>query len=318
MVWGREGQKMLMREQLYISTLAKYRNITQAAKELYISQPALSMYISTLEKDLGIKIFNRIGNKFVLTYAGKLYVEAAEKMLEVNRQLKAAISDIKDEATGSLRVGMYLRRTTFILPVVLRAFMAKYPKVNFQLIESDYESLYNKLLNGELDIIMVNANVKNNKNMKYIHVFDDRLMAVISKDNPKAFPDRKPKGQEKYGWIDLSRFKEDLFILQCEEQSTRKYADQAMKYHKIKPTKSLIETNMETACQMAAEGIGIAFNMESYINKFSYDKGFKVFYAGDPKVKARTVLVYNKNMYLPNYMKCFIQLMQEKCQEILF
>ena len=75
---------------------------------------------------------------------------------------------------------------------------------------------------------------------------------------------------------------------------------------------------METACQMAAEGIGIAFNMESYINKFSYDKGFKVFYAGDPKVKARTVLVYNKNMYLPNYMKCFIQLMQEKCQEILF
>ena len=68
---------MNLKEQLYVCTLAETGNITQAAKLLFISQPALSLYISNLENILGIRLFERIGKSFVLTQAGELYVEKA-------------------------------------------------------------------------------------------------------------------------------------------------------------------------------------------------------------------------------------------------
>ena len=73
---------MDLREQKYVCTLAELGNLTRAAERLYISQPALSIYITNLEKNLGTPLFDRSGKKFTLTYAGEQYVKRAEKMLD--------------------------------------------------------------------------------------------------------------------------------------------------------------------------------------------------------------------------------------------
>lgn len=74
--------------------LAECGNITRAAERLFISQPALSIYISSLEKSLGIRLFERVGKKFVLTCAGELYVEKARKMLALKAEFDEALSEI--------------------------------------------------------------------------------------------------------------------------------------------------------------------------------------------------------------------------------
>ena len=68
---------MDLREQKYVCTLAELGNLTRAAERLYISQPALSIYITNLEKNLGTPLFDRSGKKFTLTYAGEQYVKRA-------------------------------------------------------------------------------------------------------------------------------------------------------------------------------------------------------------------------------------------------
>ena len=68
------GDAMELKEQRYVCTLAEYGNLTRAADRLYISQPALSIYISNLEKHLGTPLFDREGKKFELTKAGERYV----------------------------------------------------------------------------------------------------------------------------------------------------------------------------------------------------------------------------------------------------
>ena len=65
---------MNVKEQQYVCELARCRNLTKAAQNLFISQPALSIYISNLENSLGVKLFERIGKSFILTYAGERYV----------------------------------------------------------------------------------------------------------------------------------------------------------------------------------------------------------------------------------------------------
>ena len=66
---------MNLKEQQYVCTLARCQSLSRAAEELFISPSALSVYISNLEKQLGIQLFDRIGKQFTLTYAGELYVE---------------------------------------------------------------------------------------------------------------------------------------------------------------------------------------------------------------------------------------------------
>ncbi|OON92055.1 MAG: hypothetical protein ATN34_01060 [Epulopiscium sp. Nele67-Bin002] len=69
---------MDFKELNYVIALADFQQMTKAAEQLFISQPSLSKYIKTLEDSLGIKLFNKVGNRFVLTYAGECYVESAK------------------------------------------------------------------------------------------------------------------------------------------------------------------------------------------------------------------------------------------------
>ncbi len=91
---------MNLKEQTYVCVLAECGNITKAADRLYISQPALSIYINNLEKSLGTKLFERAGKRFVLTPAGELYVEKARKMLELKKEFDEAMAEIRDNKEG--------------------------------------------------------------------------------------------------------------------------------------------------------------------------------------------------------------------------
>ena len=68
---------MDLKEQKYVCTLAECKSLTRASERLYISQPALSLYINNVEKILGARLFERNGRKFELTWLGKQYVEKA-------------------------------------------------------------------------------------------------------------------------------------------------------------------------------------------------------------------------------------------------
>ncbi|MEG2733325.1 MAG: LysR family transcriptional regulator, partial [Clostridium sp.] len=77
---------MNLKEQQYVCALAEQQNITRAAEKLFISQPALSIYIGNLEKMLGVKLFERVGKRFILTYVGEKYVEKAREMLRLEEE----------------------------------------------------------------------------------------------------------------------------------------------------------------------------------------------------------------------------------------
>ena len=102
---------MTLKEQNYVCALARCQSFSKAAEELFISQPALSIYISKLEKNLGAELFTRKDKKLVLTYTGKCYVEKAKKMLRLENEFTAQLAKIKGERAGLIRIGMQLRRT---------------------------------------------------------------------------------------------------------------------------------------------------------------------------------------------------------------
>ena len=91
---------MDLKEQKYVCTLAECKSLTRASERLYISQPALSLYINNVEKNLGAPLFERNGRKFELTWLGKQYVEKASQMLNVN------LDEMNEEMDRYLREGI--------------------------------------------------------------------------------------------------------------------------------------------------------------------------------------------------------------------
>ena len=85
-IWQRGGKWSLnLKEQIYMLSLERHSNITRAAKELGISQPALTTFLNHLEKDLDVKLFDRSAVPMKLTPAGELYINKAKKMLCIKR-----------------------------------------------------------------------------------------------------------------------------------------------------------------------------------------------------------------------------------------
>ncbi|MCD8009880.1 MAG: LysR family transcriptional regulator, partial [Lachnospiraceae bacterium] len=96
---------MDLKEQKYVCMLAECGNLTRAAEKLFISQPALSIYITNLEKNMGVRLFDRSGKRFVLTYAGERYVEKAKQMLQLEWEFNEELLVLAREETGRIRLG---------------------------------------------------------------------------------------------------------------------------------------------------------------------------------------------------------------------
>ena len=103
----------------YVMTVLREGSITAASKKLFVSQPALSQTIKQIEQDLGAPIFDRSTEPISLTCAGQKYVEAAQRMLDIERNLRAEIAETKKEIHGRIRLGISVQRGLQILPLVV-------------------------------------------------------------------------------------------------------------------------------------------------------------------------------------------------------
>ena len=90
----------------YILKVAECQNITRAAEQLYVSQPALSHFISKAEEELGAKIFNRGTTPLTLTQAGEHYVKTARMMMALEENLRQEIDDLNNSRDGEIRLGL--------------------------------------------------------------------------------------------------------------------------------------------------------------------------------------------------------------------
>lgn len=146
---------MLENTARYIYTVYRLKSVSQAAQELYLSQPALSRAIKNAEKALGYPIFNRKTHPFSLTPEGKVYIQSIEKMLEIEKEAAEKISDLHHTQGGTLRIATSLHFSYYVIPKILKAFQHKHPNVDIHIIITDTSSIYEQLHKDMADLIFV-------------------------------------------------------------------------------------------------------------------------------------------------------------------
>lgn len=295
---------MDFKELRYITCIARNQNLTKASQELYISQPSLSKFLHNLENSMGIKLFGRLGNKFVLTYAGERYVDYAKRILLIKKDLDDEMNDISALRDGRLNIAFPQTRCSYMAPAILPEFKIAHPNIKVNLFEASSNDLEKLLLNGKVDIAIFNGPV-NHPDLAYEILGKEEIVLVASKDHPLAHCGRTIEGN-KYPWIDIEQFKNDNFILHYPEQRTEQIAMQIFNENKMVPQVILRTHSIEGAVRLAASGFGVCFVSESHLKHIHLETAPVLFSIGNLRTEVELLAVYRKGAYLPQYAKDYI------------
>lgn len=166
------------------NTIAKYESYKKASELLHISQPALSVQIKKLESQIGLKLFDKTGNRIHLNENGIMLQQYTRKIFDIVDELQNHISDMQNTVGGTLNIGGSNSPGSYILPEVIGAFKKLYPGIRFNLHISDTSEISELIHNGTLDIAVNGGNCQYNSYISVEKLFDDKLVIVASPQNP--------------------------------------------------------------------------------------------------------------------------------------
>ncbi|NML36009.1 LysR family transcriptional regulator [Chitinophaga sp. G-6-1-13] len=162
-------------------TVAKRLSFTKAAEELYISQPAVTKHIHELEQQLGMALFERIGNRIKLTRAGQLVMHHAEIIFTDYRNLEYEINQLKHTQGGLLAIGASTTIAQYLIPPLLAKFNQRYPDVKTSLTNGNTEQIEQALFEKSILLGIIEGSSKNPL-LKYVEFARDEIVLI---GNPK-------------------------------------------------------------------------------------------------------------------------------------
>ncbi|WP_428775910.1 LysR family transcriptional regulator [Vibrio sp.] len=199
---------MDVRQLNHFVAVAEQGHFTQAAKALHIAQPALSISIKKFEQQLGVELFRRQDRKVELTEEGRVLYEHAKRILQQVDDAKLAINELIGLEKGEVRLGAPSMMGSYFFPQILMAFKSHYPDLKLTLIDAGTESIRQMLLDGELDIgVINNANVP--EDLETDHLLRAQMVAVVGQNHPLA--ERKSIAYDEFFQHELVMFKPGYF-----------------------------------------------------------------------------------------------------------
>lgn len=161
-------------------------NITRAAEQLHISQPALSRRIAELEEDVGAPLFERTNRRLTLTDRGMRFEAHAREMLEAYERMKRDMAEAPEALTGKVRLGCVESSVVKFAYDVVSRMHAEHPKVTFELYSADGDDIRAGLDQDRLDLGILLEPVESAKYESVELPYTDRWGLIVAKDAPEA------------------------------------------------------------------------------------------------------------------------------------
>ncbi|MBE9568814.1 MAG: LysR family transcriptional regulator [Proteobacteria bacterium] len=236
--------------------VAETGSFSRAADKLFITQPAISKRISTMEFSLDCQLFDRLGKNVQLTQAGAALVPSYQRILAELNESERIISALRTDVSGHLRFGTSHHIGLHRLPPVLRDYTRQHPKVELDIQFMDSEQAAALILKGEIEIALITLPDTIDKPFTTIPVWSDPMQCVVANDHPLA----------KQKTVTRKQLAEHGVLIQSHSTHTRDIIDRALKLDSN--IKIIMESNyLETIKAMIQNGLGWGVLPESMIDK---------------------------------------------------
>ena len=239
---------MNLRDLKYIISVDAEKHFAKAADKCFVSQPALSMQINKLEKELGVKIFER-SSEIITTEVGEKIIDKANIILRESAAIKEIAQNYKNPLSGEFRIGAFPTLSPYLFPQIVHKISKKFPQLKLLLIEEKTAELIRQLKEGIIDAAFIAMPIEK--------IFEEEFLLTVPKNHELA---KKKKVSKK----DLEG--RHLMLLE-EGHCLRNQALEACSTLGISEKEDFRATSLETLRQMVIAGAGITLMPKIAVKK---------------------------------------------------
>lgn len=195
--------------------IVKYNHFTLASQELYISQSSISKHIKSLEKELGVELFNRQHRNIRLTDAGEEFYKFAKKTMADYENILYEMKKHTCEESSSISIGVLDTMVEYGIASLIADFQKQYPFIQVDLIERSNHKIIEYLNNSTINLGFINSNYEHRGNLNLRKLINDDLVLVTSKQHifsSKSSIDIFDTSKEKYICVNGDYYLHNVFL----------------------------------------------------------------------------------------------------------
>jgi DNA-binding transcriptional LysR family regulator len=234
------------------------RSFSQAAEQLGVTQPAVSLQIRSLEKRLGLQLLDRSGRRVEPTEAGQRLYRSAQRLLAQEEQLLAElVGEAEGELSGRIDIGASTGPGGTVLPVVLCEFQQRHPDVHVALTVADTQHIVEQVMRRELELGVVGARVRRQRGVVFEPFFHDEVVLAVPRGH--RFADKA---------VSLDELKQEPLVLMQDGAGVRQVIDDELREAgvRLRDLDVRLELGLQESARSAVlAGYGITFISRSAI-----------------------------------------------------
>lgn len=164
---------------------AETLSFSEASKLLHLTQPTVSHHIKTLEKNLGVELFERHGNQLMLTEAGVMLIPWARRLIRQANEIKDMMEAVQDRAIGNLRITCSAASGKYVLPHLAARFRERFPEVKVSILPCASKEVAQKLLEEEANLALVSSEM-DSQTLESQTLYIETIKLIVQAGHPWA------------------------------------------------------------------------------------------------------------------------------------
>ena len=286
--------------------VAEGGSFSKAARELYLTQPTISAHISSLEKELNVRLFVRNTKEVSLSDNGKDLYKYAKQMVDLQGKIEEHFGMKKDSGKHCITIAASTIPAQYLLPKVLMCFNEKYPEEQFKIKETDSAQVVTQIVDCMADVGFTGT-VLEKKHCKYIPFYKEELVIIApNTEKYRRFQEECPN--------DISWLKREHVIMREEGSGTRKEAEKQLRSAGVNMADLEIIAsieNQETIKKSVRQGIGVSI-LSRLAATDEAKAGQMLIFPIPGADEGRDInVVYNRNYQLSRSAERFIKIVKE-------
>ncbi|AFS78001.1 HTH-type transcriptional regulator, LysR family [Gottschalkia acidurici 9a] len=279
--------------------VVKLKSFSKAAQKLYLTQPTITSHIQNLENELGTILLNRSGKSISPTGAGDLLYKYALNIVNMRNMAQFDLGVYKGRIQGHLEISISSIPRHYVLPVLLKDFINKYPDVTFSITDYDSKNVVDSIIEGDTDFGIIGADF-NSPHLEYIKLIDDELCLITPNNNDYPW--------DNYTELDPQFLLNEKIILREKGSGSRHLIETQFEENNIdiEDLKVIAYIDDNDAIKRFVEmGLGVSFTSEKSIRREVEMGLLKPFSIKGFELKRTFYFVYHKKRQLSPLSKTF-------------
>lgn len=279
---------------------AKVQNFTEAAKRLYITQPAVTAQVKLLEEHCNLKLFKKKGRRLFLTEEGRTLFEYAQKVFEFEKEIDDVIEDMRELKLGTLRLGTTKAYARYFMPFLLSSFRERYPHIKIKLDEGSSLDMTNSLIELKNEVAVI-AKADDNPEVQFFPFSQEELVLIVA-------PEHRLAESKTIAFKDLVNVP---IIMKEFGSGTRKRVNELFAKYGYTPNVLMETSNTEFIKQLVQRGDGISFVVKEAVAVELREKKLATVPIKGERIPLDVSIAYLEDHHLSPPARAFLGILHE-------